>query len=53
MTFGKRASQYLEFQQVSLGLLAVVGLTRLGLSLAGLPLSTVINKKVVRRPAVA
>jgi hypothetical protein len=41
MMFGKRVSQYLEFQKVSLGLLAVVGLTRLGLSLAGLPTSTV------------
>jgi hypothetical protein len=41
MMFGKRVSQYLEFQKVSLALLAVVGLTRLGLSLAGLPTSTV------------
>jgi hypothetical protein len=35
--FGKRASQYLEFQKVWLALIAAVGLARLGLSLAGLP----------------
>ena len=35
--FGKRVSQYLSFQKVFLVLLAVVGLARLGLSLAGLP----------------
>jgi hypothetical protein len=39
--FGKRISQYLGFQKVVLGLLAVVGLARLGLSLAGLPNTTV------------
>jgi hypothetical protein len=35
--FGKRVSQYLGFQKVFLGLIAAVGLARLGLSLAGLP----------------
>ena len=35
--FGKRLSEYLEFQKVVLGLIAVVGLARLGLSLAGVP----------------
>lgn len=35
--FGKRLSEYLGFQKVFLGLVAVVGLARLGLSLAGLP----------------
>jgi hypothetical protein len=35
--FGKRISQYLEFQKVWLVLLAGVGLARLGLSLAGMP----------------
>lgn len=39
--FGKRLSQYLGFQKVILGLLAAVGLVRLGLSLAGLPNTTV------------
>jgi len=39
--FGKQLSQYLGFQKVVLGLLAAVGLARLGLSLAGLPDSTV------------
>jgi hypothetical protein len=39
--FGKRISQYLDFQKVVLGLMAVVGLARLGLSLAGLPDTTV------------
>jgi hypothetical protein len=39
--FGKRLSQYLGFQKAVLGLLAVVGLARLGLSLAGLPNTTV------------
>jgi hypothetical protein len=39
--FGKRLSQYLGFQKVILGLLAAVGLARLGLSLAGLPDATV------------
>ena len=33
--FGKPLSQYLDFQKVILGLIAVVGLARLGLSLAG------------------
>jgi hypothetical protein len=39
--FGKPISQYLDFQKVVLGILAAVGLARLGLSLAGLPNSTV------------
>ncbi len=39
--FGKRLSQYLDFQKVILGLLAAVGLARLGLSLVGVPNSTV------------
>lgn len=39
--FGKRLSQYVDFQKVFLGLLAAVGLARLGLSLAGLPDTTV------------
>jgi hypothetical protein len=39
--FGKRLSEYLRFQKVFLVLIAVVGSARLGLSLAGLPDSTV------------
>ena len=39
--FGKTLSQYLDFQKVILGLIAAVGLARLGLSLAGLPNATV------------
>jgi hypothetical protein len=39
--FGKRVSEYLGFQKVWLALIAVVGLARLGLSLLGLPDSTV------------
>jgi hypothetical protein len=39
--FGKRVSQYLEFQWPLLALTAVVGLARLGLSLAGTPDATV------------
>ena len=39
--FGKRISEYLRFQKVWLALIAAVGLARLGLSLAGLPDSTV------------
>jgi hypothetical protein len=39
--FGKSVSQYLGFQKVFLVLLAVVGLARLGLSLSGLPDTTV------------
>jgi hypothetical protein len=39
--FGKRVSQYLSFQKLFLGLIAAVGLARLGLSLAGLPDTTV------------
>ena len=35
MIFGKRVSEYLAFQKVCLAVLAAVGLTRLGLSLAG------------------
>lgn len=40
--FGKRVPEYLAFQKVWLVLLAVVGLARLGLSLAGLPDHTVM-----------
>jgi hypothetical protein len=40
--FGKQISQYLGFQKAFLGLLAAVGLARLGLSLAGLPNTTVM-----------
>lgn len=40
--FGKRLSQYLGFQKGWLALIAVVGLARLGLSLAGLPDRTVV-----------
>ena len=39
--FGKKVSEYLGFQKVWLALIAAVGLARLGLSLAGLPDSTV------------
>lgn len=39
--FGKRIPEYLRFQRVWLALIAAVGLARLGLSLAGLPDSTV------------
>ena len=39
--FGKRVSEYLGFQKWVLALLAVVGLLRLALSLAGLPNSEV------------
>ena len=39
--FGKRISEYLAFQKGVLVLIAAVGLARLGLSLAGLPDSTV------------
>ena len=39
--FGKRISQYLCFQKMLLGLVAAVGLALLGLSLAGLPDTTV------------
>jgi hypothetical protein len=39
--FGKRISEYLDFQKVALIVLAVVGLLRLALSLAGVPTSTV------------
>src|SRR5262249_13769660 len=39
--FGKRVSEYLAFQKVPLVVIAVVGLLRLGLSLAGLPDQTV------------
>ncbi len=39
--FGKRFSEYVRFQQVFLGLIAVVGITRLGLSLSGMPNATV------------
>jgi hypothetical protein len=39
--FGKRISDYLAFQKVILVLIAVVGLVRLGLSIAGFPDRTV------------
>src|SRR5262249_31356999 len=39
--FGKRISEYLAFQKTFLGLIAVVGILRLVLSLAGLPNSSV------------
>jgi hypothetical protein len=39
--FGKRVPEYLAFEKVFLILIAVVGLLRLGLSLAGQPNSTV------------
>ena len=39
--FGKRLPEYVRFQKVWLALIAAVGLARLGLSLAGLPDSTV------------
>src|SRR5262245_25117594 len=35
--FGKRLSEYVAFQKVILALVALVGITRLGLSLAGVP----------------
>jgi hypothetical protein len=38
--FGKRISDYLEFQKVFLALIAAVGLLRLVLSLAGVPNTT-------------
>ena len=38
--FGKRITEYLDFQKVFLILVAVVGLARLGLSLAGAPNTT-------------
>ena len=37
--FGKRIPEYLDFQKVALIVLAVVGLLRLALSLAGMPTS--------------
>jgi len=39
--FGKPVSEYLSFQKVVLAVLAAVGLARLGLSLAGVPNTTV------------
>ncbi len=39
--FGKRIGEYLAFQKMFLALIAAVGLVRLGLSLAGLPDSSV------------
>jgi hypothetical protein len=39
--FGKKVSQYLGLQKLALAITGVVGLARLGLSLAGLPNSTV------------
>jgi hypothetical protein len=53
--FGKPISQYLAFPKVFLGLVVVVGLTRLGLSLAGLPNATVawFSMNVVSWAAVA
>ncbi len=41
MMSGKRVAEYLTFQKVFLALIAAVGLARLGLSLAGLPNTTV------------
>jgi hypothetical protein len=38
--FGKRIAEYLDFQKVILGLLAAVGLVKLGLSVGGVPDST-------------
>lgn len=38
--FGKPLSEYVSFQKVFLGLIAVVGLARLAVSLAGLPNSS-------------
>ena len=38
--FGKRITEYIDFQKVFLILVAVVGLARLGLSLAGSPNAT-------------
>jgi len=40
--FGKPVAEYLRFQRAWLILIAVVGLARLGLSLAGLPDHTVM-----------
>jgi hypothetical protein len=40
--FGKRLSESLSFQRFALGLLAAVGLSRLVLSLAGVPDATVV-----------
>ncbi len=42
MMFGKPVAEYFAFQRVFLILLAAVGLTRLALSLAGLPNSVVL-----------
>ena len=39
--FGKRLSEYFAFQKVFLALIALVGVARLGLSLAGVPDETV------------
>lgn len=39
--FGKRLSNYLAFQKVFLVLIAIAGIMRLGLSLAGVPNATV------------
>lgn len=39
--FGKSLSEYVRFQMVILGLVALVGIARLGMSLAGLPDATV------------
>jgi len=40
--FGKSVAEYLGFQKLFLALIALVGLARLGLSLAGLPNSSVM-----------
>jgi hypothetical protein len=40
MIFGKKLSEYLRFQQAILGLILVVGLTKLAMSLAGMPNDT-------------
>ncbi|MFN8006992.1 MAG: hypothetical protein U0V70_08225 [Terriglobia bacterium] len=39
--FGKSLSEYVQFQKAILGFIVIVGLGRLGLSLAGVPNSTV------------
>ena len=43
--FGKSVLQYLGFQKVLLGVLAAVGLARLVLSLAAVPVATVAGSR--------
>jgi len=65
---GKSVAEYLGFQKLFLALIALVSLARLGLSLAGLPNSSVmwfsmtglalagvllVTKRVAPRPAAA